>query len=89
MRIILRHLLLAALPLLLGVAAGTGFAVRQASCNSLVGPLFAAKCHGRQLEYQIRFQIAGTLVGSLIAACVGAGLEMRRLRRSRAAAPVL
>ncbi len=87
MRIIIRHLLLAALPLILGVAAGYAFTMKQASCASLVGPLFAAKCHGRQLQYQLLFQIAGTGAGSLLAAVVGAGLEFRR--RSRAAQAVL
>ncbi len=80
-RVMLRHLLLAALPLVLGVAAGQGFWLTQKqSCSRLVGPLFAAKCHGRQLEYQGLFQTVGTATGSLLAALVGSWLELRRRR---------
>src|SRR3989442_12006175 len=81
MRILLRHLLLAALPLVLGVAAGQGFWLTQKqSCSRLVGPLFSAKCHGRQLEYQSLFQTVGTATGSVLAALVGGWLELRRRR---------
>jgi len=82
MRMLLRHILIAALPLVCGIAAGSGFALkaRQASCTALVGPIFAAKCHGRQLEYQLQFQTAGTAAGSLLAAVLGAWLEHRRRR---------
>src|SRR2546428_13740743 len=81
MRILLRHLLLAALPLVLGVAAGQGFWLTQKqSCSRLVGPLFSAKCHGRQLEYQALFQTVGTATGSVLAALVGSWLELRRRR---------
>ncbi len=80
MRILLRHFLLAALPLGLGLGAGYGFASTQRSCGSLVGPIFAAKCHGRQLEYQIMLQTAGTGLGTLVAATAGAWLEDRRRR---------
>lgn len=80
MRVVLRHFLLASLPLAIGLAAGWGFALTQGSCGALVGPIFAAKCHGRQLEYQLLFQTWGTVAGSLLAAGVGAGLELRRRR---------
>ena len=80
-RIVLRHLLLAALPLVLGLAAGHGFWLTQKqSCSRLVGPLFSAKCHGRQLEYQSLFQTVGTATGSVLAALVGSWLELRRRR---------
>jgi hypothetical protein len=46
----------------------------------MVGPLFASKCHGRQLEYQLLFQAAGTAIGTLIAAFIGFWLESRRRR---------
>jgi len=80
MRIFLRHLCIALLPLALGLGAGYGFAYLQAGCGGLVGPIFAAKCHGRQLQYQIKFQTAGTAAGCLFAAIIGARLEHRRLR---------
>lgn len=80
MKILPRHLILAAVPLVCGVAASYGFAEAQGSCSALVGPVFAAKCHGRQLEYQILFQTAGTALGTLIAAFTGAWLESRRRR---------
>ena len=81
MRIVLRHVLLASLPLAVGLAAGWGFALTQGSCGSLVGPIFAAKCHGRQLEYQLLFQTWGTLAGGLLAAGIGTWLEFRGRRR--------
>jgi hypothetical protein len=80
MFVMLKHLLLASLPLAFGVAAGWGFAYLQGSCGSLVGPVFAAKCHGRQLEYQILFQTGGTALGVLLGATLGARLELRRRR---------
>jgi hypothetical protein len=80
MKILLRHLLLAALPLALGLAAGQGFWLSQQSCSRLVGPLFSAKCRGRQLEYRALFQTAGTAAGSGLAALVGTWLELRRRR---------
>lgn len=80
MRLFLRHLSLAAVPLLLGLAASYGFAQAQGSCTALVGPLFASKCHGRQLEYQLFAQTAGTAFGTLAAAWLGAWLELRRRR---------
>jgi len=84
MRTLLRHLLVAALPLVCGLAAGYGFAARQGNCTALVGPVFAAKCHGRQLEYQLRFQTFGTAVGTGVAAALGFWLELRRRRRTPA-----
>ena len=78
--IVLKHLLIALLPLACGLAAGLAFAYSQERCGSLVGPVFAAKCHGVQLEYQLLFQTAGTLVGCLFTALLGAWLELRRRR---------
>src|SRR5260370_7057624 len=80
MQMLVRHRALCALPLVGGIGAGYGFAAKQGSCGSLVGPIFAAKCHGRQLEYQLKFQLAGTGVRTLIAAGLGAGLGHRRRR---------
>jgi hypothetical protein len=76
----LRHLVIAALPLACGIAAGYGFTQIQGSCAALVGPLFAAKCHGRQLQYQLFSQTAGTVLGTLIAAFIGSWRELRRRR---------
>jgi hypothetical protein len=87
MTIFFRQLLVAALPLLCGVAAGYAFTLVQGSCIALVGPLFAAKCHGRQLEYQILIQTAGTAAGTLIAALFGTWLELRRRRVVQQAKP--
>ncbi len=84
MRILLRHLLVALLPLIIGLAASYGFAFSQDKCGRLVGPIFAPKCHWIQLEYQLGFLMAGTLLGCLIAAFLGAALE-RRSRRQAAA----
>lgn len=78
--IVLKHLLIALLPLACGLAAGLGFAYSQATCGSMVGPVFAAKCHGRLLEYQLFFQTAGTLAGCVLTAVLGAWLELRRRR---------
>jgi len=80
MKLFFRHLVVVALPLVLGLASGYGFARRQGSCGSLVGPIFAAKCHGRLLEYQMKFQTAGTAIGTVVAAALGAWLEHRRRR---------
>jgi hypothetical protein len=79
-RILLRHLAIAAVPLACGIAASYAFARTQRSCVALVGPLLAWKCHGRQLEYQLLAQTAGTGLGTLIAAFIGSWLELRRRR---------
>jgi len=86
MRMVTRHLVLAFLPLLLGVAAGWWFGTQQQGCGGLVGPLFAAKCTRVQMQYQLWFQTAGTALGGLLAAAAGIWLERRRVRR--AATPV-
>jgi hypothetical protein len=80
MGLVLRHMLVAFLPLLFGLGAGWAFALSQESCGRLVGFLFAAKCRGTQLEYQLAFQTVGTGVGCLLAASLGAWLEGRRWR---------
>ena len=80
MRIILRHFLLAILPLAFGLGAGWGFAFSQPSYGLLVGPVFGPKCHWKQLEYQILFQTAGTGLGCLLTAMIGSALELRRRR---------
>jgi hypothetical protein len=87
MRVWFRHVVLAALPLVCGVGAGYGFAASQQSCGRMVGALFASKCHGRLLEYQIRFQTAGTGAGTLLAAMAGVWLEHRRRRAVQRATP--
>jgi hypothetical protein len=78
MGLVLRHLLFAAPPLLFGLAAGWGFAFSQESCGRMVGWLFAAKCRGTVLEYQLLFQTLGTALGWLVAALLGAWWELRR-----------
>jgi hypothetical protein len=80
MRTFARHLLVAALPLACGLAAGYAFTLVQGSCVEMVGPIFAAKCHGRQLTYHLLAQTAGTAFGTLVAAVLGAWLERRRRR---------
>ena len=80
MKTFLRHLIITALPLVLGLAAGFAFTLIQGSCAAMVGPVFAAKCHGRQLEYQLLAQTGGTLIGTLIAAVLGARLELKARR---------
>ena len=80
MRVLLKNLLIAALPLLLGLVAGYMFAYTRASCGSMVGPLFAAKCHGRVLQYQIQFQTVGTALGCVIVALIGVVRELRARR---------
>lgn len=80
MSVVLRHLVLACLPLLFGLGAGWGFAYTQESCGRLVGALFAAKCGRVQLQYQMAFQSWGTAVGCLLTAVLGTWLELRRRR---------
>lgn len=80
--IVTRHVVLASLPLVLGLVAGWGFAWQQQGCGGLVGPLFAAKCGRIQVEYQLWFQTMGTAFGALLAAVIGIWLERRRARRS-------
>ena len=86
MRIVIKNLLIAALPLLLGFAAGYEFSHTRASCGSMVGPLFAAKCHGRVLQYQMKFQMFGTALGCVFVALIGVvrDLRARRAVQSRA-----
>ena len=82
-RLVARHVTLTVLPVVMGVAAGYGFAVMQPRCGSLVGPLFAAKC-GRQLaQYQLWIQTGATLAVALLASAIGIWLERRRLRASQ------
>ena len=80
MRVLVRHFLIALLPLVFGLAASWGFAFSQNSCGRLVGPVFAPKCHWIQLEYQIMFMMAGTALGCVVAATLGSWLELRRRR---------
>ncbi len=87
MKIFLRHLVLCALPLGFGMGAGYGFTLIQGSCSAMVGPIFSAKCHGRQREYQIKFQLGGAAGGTLIAATLGTWLEHRRRRAVQRATP--
>ncbi len=87
MRIVIRHLALALVPLVIGVGAGWVFAHGQPGCGSLVGPLFAAKCGRMLVQYQLWFQTIGTAAGGLLAAALGIWLERRRMvRAARAAA---
>jgi hypothetical protein len=85
--IVVRHAVLASLPLLLGLALGWGFAWQQESCGRLVGLLFAAKCGRIQVEYQLWFQTAGTVLGTLLAVTIGIWLERRRTRRASSPPP--
>jgi len=90
MKTFLRHLLVAVIPLVCGIIASNWFVFfsrGQGSCTALVGPLFAAKCHGRLLELQLLFQGAGTAVGCLIAAAIAAWLEHRRARVVQSGTP--
>jgi len=80
MRILLRHFFLSILPLAFGLGAAWGFAFSQKSCGRLVGPVFGPKCHWIQLEYEIKFMMAGTALGCLLAAIIGSSLELRRRR---------
>lgn len=89
-RIVARHVVLAMLPLAIGVGAGWVFAHQQPGCGSLVGPLFAAKCGRMLVQYQLWFQTAGTAAGGVLAAMLGIWLERRRTSgaaRSRSAPP--
>ncbi len=78
-RVILRHVMLLALPLLLGLGARYGVAHYQKSCGSLVGPLLAAKCGRIQRDYYLQFQTIGTAAGCVLAAVIGIWLERRRM----------
>jgi len=80
MRILIKNLFIGALPLLLSLGAGYLFTRTLSSCGSMVGPLFAAKCHGRVLQYQIRFQTLGTALGCVIVAVIGMVRELRARR---------
>jgi len=81
MTMLIRYISLASLPLICGLAASWGFAFWQRSCGELVGFLFAAKCRGVQLQYQMLFQTWGTVAGCLVAAGLGMWLERRRIQR--------
>src|SRR5439155_26958880 len=80
MKIFIRNLVLCALPLLFAMGAGYGFTRIQGSCGAMVGALLAAKCAGRQRQYQARFQLAGAGFGMVLAATLGRWLEHRRRR---------
>lgn len=88
MKTFLRNLVLCALPLAFGVGASYGFIMRQQSCGRMVGALFASKCHGRLLEYQILFQTAGTGAGTLVATVISSWLEHRRRRAVQRPNPI-
>ncbi len=79
-RIIFRHVILLALPLVLGLGARYGIAHAQRSCGELVGPLLAAKCGRIQRDYYLQFQTIGTAAGCVLAAAIGIWLERRRIR---------
>jgi hypothetical protein len=81
MKIAMRHMVLAFLPLAIGVGVGWVFAHQQPGCGSLVGPLFAAKCGRMLVQYQLWFQTAGTAAGGALAAVLGIWLERRRMKR--------
>jgi hypothetical protein len=83
MKVVLRHVTLALLPVVFGLVVGWEFAHNMESCGRLVGPLFSSKCHARQLQYQILFQTLGTAVGALVAAIMGSWLELRLARAVR------
>jgi hypothetical protein len=87
MKVFLRHLFVALLPLVFGLGASWGFAFSQNTCGRLVGPVFAPKCHWIQLEYQIMFMMAGTALGCVVAATLGSWLELRRRRAVQRADP--
>ena len=87
MKVLLRHFLIALLPLVFGLAASWGFAFSQNTCGRLVGPVFAPKCHWIQLEYQIMFMMAGTALGCVVAATLGSWLELRRSHAVQRADP--
>ncbi len=81
-RIVFRHIVLAFLPLGIGIAAGWVFINQQPSCGSMVGPLFAAKCGRMLVQYQLWFQTIGTGVGAALVASLGIWLERRRVRKT-------
>lgn len=87
MGIILKHLLLASPPLILGLGAGWGFALSQESCGQMVGILFAGKCRGTLLEYQMLLQTVGTALGCLLVALIGVRWELRRRKEVQRANP--
>ena len=80
MKVAFRHLFIALLPLVFGLAASWGFAFSQNICGRLVGPVFAPKCHWIQLQYQLGFQSVGTALGCFVAVWLGIWLELRRRR---------
>jgi hypothetical protein len=83
-RIVIRHIVLAFLPLAIGIGAGWVFINQQPSCGSMVGPLFSAKCGRMLVQYQLWFQTMGTGVGAALVASLGIWLERRRERRRSA-----
>ena len=87
-RIVFRHLVLAFLPLAIGIGAGWMFIRQQPSCGSMVGPLFSAKCGRMLVQYQLWFQTMGTGAGAALVATLGIWLERRRVRKTaRSAIP--
>jgi hypothetical protein len=87
MRVVLRHFFLSLLPVIFGIGAGWGFAFSQQKCGRLVGPVFGPKCHWVQLEYEIKFMMAGMGLGALLATAWGSRLELRRRRAVQQATP--
>ncbi len=81
-RIVVRHIVLAFLPLGIGIAAGWAFISQQPSCGSMVGPLFSAKCGRMLVQYQLWLQTMGTGVGAALVASLGIWLERRRVRKA-------
>jgi hypothetical protein len=88
-RIVVRHIVLAFLPLAIGIGAGWVFINQQPSCGSMVGPLFSAKCGRMLVQYQLWFQTMGTGVGAALVASLGIWLERRRVRKARKSAAAL
>jgi len=84
-RVVFRHIVLAFLPLAIGIGAGWVFINQQPSCGSMVGPLFSAKCGRMLVQYQLWFQTMGTGVGAALVASLGIWLERRRVRKARSA----
>jgi len=80
-RIVIRHIILAFLPLAIGIGAGWAFINQQPSCGSLVGPLFAAKCGRMLVQYQLWLQTMGTGAGAALVASLGIWLERRRVKK--------
>jgi len=87
MKVLLRHLILCALPIVFGTGAGYGFVRVQGSCAAMVGLLLSAQCHARQRQYQLKVQLAGAGVGTVFAATLGSWLEHRRRRTVQQANP--